>query len=276
MVELKGAFIHLVREVRTAGRKVEDLKTVCVQLLNGVTSIKRNVQEDIDELKKCSDGDFIVHLQPYWDCLDCNLLYMLILQLDEPKLMADWDIYKTQMKEACRATLGENKISLPQSRELPANQISAGFQTDQPPHNVTIQKMLDLKDFLIKMVGLEEADFEGFAQSVVTLFYTVSRIRLPFLVRLFALHRRSLQAFSITVVFVPGEFIYDVTTDQEFPYPKVCVCVCVYVCVCVCSCMYVCARGCVYERVYMCMYICMCVVLYVCVYYDPIINIITQ
>ena len=94
--------------------------------------------------------------------------------------------------------------------------------------------MLDLKDFLRKMVGLEEANFEGFANSVVTLFYTVSRIRLPFLVRLFALHRRSLQDFSITVVFVPGEFIYDVTTDQEFPYPKVCACVCVCVCLCVC------------------------------------------
>ena len=227
MTNLKDAFIDLVREVKSAGRSVEDLKTVCVELLNDVTSTKRNVQADIDKLMECSSGDYILYLQPYWDPLDCDLLYRLIRQLKKPELMTDWEEYRTQVKEACKATLAECRRNLPQGRELLVNQISAGFQTDQPPHDVTVQKILDLKDFLKKMMGLEEADFAGFANSDVTLFYTVGRIRLPFLVRLCALHRRSLREFSVTVVFVPGEFIYDVITDQEFPYPKVCLHVCV-------------------------------------------------
>ena len=236
MEDLSDAFITLVRETETAGKKVEGLKTICIQLLNEVarskasTTTKRNVQEDINALQK-SDGDYVHYLQPYWDSLDCNLLHRLIRQLKKPDLMEDWKQYRTQVKEACTATLEECRRSLPQGRELPPNQISVGFQTAQPPNDVTVQKMLDLKDFLIKRMGLEEADFAGFTNSDVTLFFTVSRSRLPFLVRLCALHRRSLQEFSTTVVFVPGEFIYDVITDQEFPYPEV------YVRVCECTCI---------------------------------------
>ena len=238
MEDLNDAFITLVRETETAGEKVKGLKTICIQLLNEVarskasTTTKRNVQEYINALQKC-DGDYVHYLQPYWDSLDCNLLHRLIRQLKKPELISDWEQYRTQVKEACTATLEERRRSLPQGRELPPNQISVGFQTTQPPNDVTVQKMLDLKDFLIKRMGLEEADFAGFTNSDVTLFFTVSRSRLPFLVRLCALHRRSLQEFSTTVVFVPGEFIYDVITDQEFPYPEVCVCVCVRACVCV-------------------------------------------
>ena len=221
MGDLKDRFIDLVREVKSLARQVEDLKTICIELLNDVTSTKRNVQEDINELKKCSDGDYIAHLQPYWDPLDCELLYRLIRQLKKTELMEDWESYKVDVKEACKVTLAEARRSLPQPRELPAHQISAGFQTDQPSHDVIIQKILNLRDFLKKMMGLKEACFEGFDNVDVTLFFIVNRVRLPFLMRLFALHRRSLQEFSITVVFVPGEFIYNVTTDQEFAYPKV-------------------------------------------------------
>ena len=221
MDDLKDRFITLVREVKGLGGRVEDLKTICIELLNDVTSTKRNVQEDINDLMKCSDDDYIARLQPYWDPLDCKLLFKLIRQLKKPELMTDWERYKGEVKEACKATLVEAKRNLPQRQELPFHQISAGFQTDQTSHDLTIQRILDLKDFLKKMMGLEEADFEGFDNVNVTLFYTVNRIRLPFLVRLFALHRKSLQEFSITVVFVPGEFIYNVSTDQEFAYPKV-------------------------------------------------------
>ena len=221
IADLDDTFITLVRRVKAVGENVRDLRTICVQLLSKVTSAHRNVQEDIDKLRDCINGDYIMYLQPYWDSLDCDLLFRLIRQLENPELMTQWKGYKAQVKEACKATLTECKKNLPPQRELPANQISVGFQMDQPPHDVTVQKILDLKDFLVKRIGLEGADFEGFANSEVTLFYTVSRIRLPFLVRLFALHRRSLRGFSITVAFVPGEFIYDVITDQEFPYPMV-------------------------------------------------------
>ena len=220
---LKKKFITLVREVKSIAGRVEDLKTICIELLNDVTSTKRNVQDDINNLMKCSDGDYIAYLQLHWDPLDCDLLYQLICQLQKPELMTDWERYKVEIKEACKTILADARRSLPQRRELPVHEISVGFQTDQPSHDVTIQKILDLRDFLKKMMGLEEADFEGFDNADVTLFYTVDRIRLPFLVQLFALHRRSLQKFSITAVFVPGEFIYNVTTDQEFAYPKVCI-----------------------------------------------------
>ena len=197
MEDLNVAFITLVREVKKVGASLdpEDLRTICIQLLNGVSSSKRNVQENIDALQKCDgeyirrcDGEYIHYLQPYWDSLECNLLHRLIRQLNKPELIGDWEKNRTQVKEACTATLEECRRSLPQGRELPLNQILVGFQTTQPPNDVTVQKMIELKDFLIKRMGLEEADFVGFTNSNVTLFFTVSRRRLPFLVRMFALH----------------------------------------------------------------------------------------
>ena len=221
MTALKKSFINLVREVKNVGKTVdsEDLKTICIELLNEVSL---NKYEEFTKLRACSDGDYIQFLELYWDSLNCDLMFSLIQQMNDPKLTRDWEKYRTQVAEACRATLTECRRNLPQGRALPANRISLGFQTDQPPFDVVVQRILDLKDFLKKMMGMEEADFEGFANSDVTLFYTVSRIRLPFLVRMCALHRRTLQEFSITIVFVPGEFIYDVITDQEFPYFEVC------------------------------------------------------
>ena len=174
MRDLHSKFITLVREVKGLAGRVEDLKIICIELLNDITSTKRNVQKAIIELTKCIDGDYIAHLQPYWDPLDCSLLFKLICQLQKPELMADWERYKVEVKEACKATLADARRRLPQRRELPVHQISAGFQTDQPSHDVTIQKILDLRDFLKKVIGLEEADFEGFDKVDVTLLYTVS------------------------------------------------------------------------------------------------------
>ena len=221
LTALNKSFINLVREVMSVGKTVEDLKSICIELLRDVSL---NKHEEIKELRACSDGNYIQFLQLYWDSLNCDLMFSLIQQMNNPKLTRDWEKYRTQVGEACRATLTECRRNLPQGRVLPANRISVGFQTDQPPFDVMVQKILDLKDFLKKMMGMKEADFEGFANSDVTLFYTVGRNRLPFLVRLCALHRRTLQEFSITIVFVPGEFIYDVNTDQDFPYFEVCCC----------------------------------------------------
>ena len=100
--DLRYRFITLVKKVIGLGSQVEDLKIICIELLNDVASAQRNVQEDIIELKKCSDSDCIVHLQPYWDPLDCDLLYQLIRELQKPELMADWERYKVEVKEACK------------------------------------------------------------------------------------------------------------------------------------------------------------------------------
>ena len=87
--------------------------------------------------------------------------------------------------------------------------------------DLTIEKILHLKEFLVTKVGLEESVFQGFACSAVALFFTVNRARLPVLIRLLSCHQKALLDFSIVTVFVPGEFFYDVARDQEYPCPKV-------------------------------------------------------
>ena len=131
MKQLKNAFITLVREVKKVGRSLdpEYLRTICIKLLNGVSSTKRNVQEDIDALRT-GDGYYIGYLQLYWDSLDSDLLlHRLICQLNNAKLNEDWEKYMTHVKEACTALLEECRRSLPQEWKLPFNQIPVRFQT---------------------------------------------------------------------------------------------------------------------------------------------------
>ena len=97
------------------------------------------------------------------------------------------------------------------------------MQTSCPPNGVTIEEILTLKQYLVKDIGVKEALFDGFSCSDVTLFFSVDIKRLPFIIHWCFIHRGDLMdMFHVSLVFVPGHFVYSMAADQEYPFPEVC------------------------------------------------------
>ena len=226
--ELDIALGDLVQKMKKATKDSHNLKSYCIRFL---TTLSRNYGLDTkDELKRlatpdCQNDEAIDIVQGFVDPLDCRLLYQIVSALDDKQLTNVWDDYCQKSKEACHITLEQcRKVAIRPHQSSPSG-ITLGMQTKISPPDLTIQKILQLKEFLITRVGLEESVFQGFASSAVALFFTVGREHLPVLIRLLSRHQKALLDFSITTVFVPGEFFYDVAKDQEYFCPKVCFCV---------------------------------------------------
>ena len=223
--DLDVALGALVQKIKEATKDSQILKTYCIRFLATLSRVHSHDTKDaLDRLATpdCQNEEAIDIIQRFVDPLDCRLLYQIVSALEDEQLTKAWDEYCQRSKQACRTTLEQcRKVAIRPHRLSPSG-ITLGVQTKISPPDITIQKIVQLKEFLVTKVGLEESVFQGFACSAVALFFTVSRERLPFLIRLLSRHQKALLDFSITTVFVPGEFFYDVAKDQEYPCPKVC------------------------------------------------------
>ena len=223
--DLDVALGDLVQKIKDATKNSQKLKTYCIRFLTTLSRVHSHDTKDaLDRLAtpECQNEEAIDIIQRFVDPLDCRLLCQIISALDDGKLTKAWDEYCQRSKEACRTTLQQCRKVAIRSHRLTPSGITLGMQTKISPPDITIQKILQLKEFLVTKVGLKKSAFKGFACSAVALFFTVGRECLPLLIRLLSYHQKALLDFSITTVFVPGEFFYDVAKDQEFPYPKVC------------------------------------------------------
>ena len=225
--DLDIALGDLVQKMKDTTKNSQMLKTYCIRFLTTLSRIHSHDTNDaIDRLAapECQNEEAIDIIQRFVDPLDCRLLYKIVSALEDEQLTKAWEEYCQRSKQACHTTLEQcRKVAIRPNRSLPSG-ITLGLQTNISPSDITIQKILQLKEFLITKVGLEESVFQGFACSAVALFFTIGRERLSVLIRLLSCHQKSLLDFSIVTVFVPGEFFYDVAKDQEYPCPKVCLC----------------------------------------------------
>ena len=224
MDELDIALGALVQKIKDRTKNSLNLKTFCIRFLSTLSRIHSHDTKDaLDRLASptCQNEEAIDIVQRFVDPLDCHILHQIIFALKDEYLIRAWDDYCHESKQACHNTLEQCRKVAIRSHQLFPSGITLGMQTKILPPDMTIMKILQLKEFLITKVGLEESAFQGFACSAVALFFTVSRIRLSVLIRLFSCHRKALLDFSVVTVFVPGEFFYDVARDQECACPKV-------------------------------------------------------
>ena len=216
----------LVQKMKDGTKNSQNLKTFCIHFLTTLTRIHShdvNTKDAIVRLASpaCQNDEAIDIVQVYMDPLDCRLLYQITSALKDEHLKIAWDNYCQRSKQACCTTLEQcHKVAIRPHQSSPSG-ITLGMQTKISPPDFTIQKITDLQDLLTAAIGLVEIVFLGFACSAVALFFTVNRARLPILIRLLSCHQKALLDFSIVIVFVPGEFFYDVARDQEYPCPKV-------------------------------------------------------
>ena len=146
--DLETPFIDLVREVRQEAVKVTDLSTICIQLLTRYARLRDpGLKERLHELNNCSNEEAFGYLQHHIDELDCDLLYKLIMQIKNQRLIDDWDSYRGKVKEACSVTLDKCRKEQQKKKSFGKEYLTLGFQTNQVASDTTIQRILDLKDF---------------------------------------------------------------------------------------------------------------------------------
>ena len=221
--EMDDHLIHLMTKIKEVTKDREDVKFICNRLLSSMQRIEKvDAKQAISRLTspKCTSAEAIDLMQQFIDYLDCRLLSRLIRALKSETLKVEWDIFRQKLGDACRKSLHACKSSL-KDYTPPRNGITVGLQTTFVASDLQIRKILEVQQFLCNEMGLEESDFQGFACSVVTLFFAVLRARLPFLLSKFSRHHNALEDIGIAVVYVPGEFIYDVQLDHEHLYSQV-------------------------------------------------------
>ena len=188
----------LVQKMKDGTKNSQKLKTFCIRFLTTLTRIHSHDTKDaLDCLASpaCENDEAIDIVQRFVDPLDCHLLYQIISALEDQHLKRAWDNYCQRSRQACRTTLEQcRKVAIRPHQSSPSG-ITLGMQTKIFPPDLTIEKILHLKEFLVTKVGLEESVFQGFACSAVALFFTVNRARLPVLIRLLSCHHDGYSSF---------------------------------------------------------------------------------
>ena len=160
IVDLDIALGDLVQKMKDSTKNSQKLKTYCIRFLNTLSRIHSHDTKDALvrlTAPDCQNEEAIDIIQGFVDPLDCSLLYQLLSGLEDMQLMKAWDKYCQKSKQACRITLEQCRKVAIRSHQSPPSGITLGMQTKISPPDVTIQKILQLKEFLITRVGLEES-----------------------------------------------------------------------------------------------------------------------
>lgn len=226
---LKDQYVTFLVKVRRAsvGVSFEDMKIICGQLLRDKAQelprgeVKRKIEKDLERLhNSLTPNDVLDCLASHSDYINCELIHRLVTQMDNDEMNKAWVAYSEKLKEACQLTLDRwSKFELPGLRD--SGTLTLGFQTTLTPDSLPMEDVLALQGFLCYVLEMKEAEFAGYALSAVTLFFTVCASRLPFLLLSLSRHRSILEGLSIEFAFVPGEFIYSVTLDQDYEFLQV-------------------------------------------------------
>lgn len=226
---LKDQYIAFLVKVRRAceGVSFEDMKLICGQLLREKAQelprgeVKRKIERDLERLhNSVTPSDVLSCLATYSDYINCELIHRLVMQMDNDETNKAWLAYSEKLKEACRLTLDRwSKSDMPGLQDY--STLSLGFQTTLTLDSLHLEDVLALQGFLCDVLEMKETEFAGYASSAVALFFTVCASRLPFLLLSLSRHRKILEDFSIEFAFVPGEFIYSITLDQDYEFLQV-------------------------------------------------------
>ena len=164
--DLDVALGDLVQKIKSATKDSQKLKTYCIRFLATLSRVHSHDTKDaLDYLAtpECKNDEAIDIIQRFVDPLDCRLLYQIVSALEDQRLTKAWDEYCQRYKKACRTILEQcRKVAIRPHRLSPSG-ITLGMQTKISPPDITIQKIVQLKEFLVTKVGLQESVFQGFA-----------------------------------------------------------------------------------------------------------------
>ena len=226
---LKNQYIDFLVKVRRAclGVSFDDMKLICSQLLRDQArelphgEARRKIERDLERLHNLVTSNEVLDcLATHADYIHCELIYELVMQLDNNELNKAWTAYSDKLKEACKLTLDRwSKSEVSGSPET--GMLTLAFQTTLTPDSLPLERVLKLQGFLCHVLEMMETEFAGYASSTVTVFFTVCSSRLPFLLLSLSRHRKILEDLSIEFAFVPGEFIYSIPLDQDYEFLQV-------------------------------------------------------
>ena len=168
--DLEDDFSDLATEVLELIKTLEasNLKRLCTNLANFLkvppSSPPLHVPEEYDTLKS-----FLISR---WDPLQIQFLQEVVRYLETPDLSKQLKKYEELLKKEITAFLSECKIKQVPYKRL-AHLSLLAVTIDCTPSELSLSRILELKEFLVRELGLGEAQFLGFSVGSVILYFSI-------------------------------------------------------------------------------------------------------
>ena len=160
------------------------MKLICSQLLLGQVQelphveARRKIERDLErQHNSVTLNDVLDCLASHSDYINCELIYELVIQLENDELNKAWTAYSYKLKEACKLTL-DRWLKSEVSASPETGMLTLAFQTTLTPDSLPLERVLKLQGFLCHVLEMMETEFAGYASSTVTVFFTVCISRL--------------------------------------------------------------------------------------------------
>ena len=221
---------NVLERIKSLGRK--KLAKLCTYLANHLkpkvplSSPPPHVPEEYDKLKS-----FLISR---WDPLKIWVLQGVVKHLKSGELSQQLQAYEKAMKEKIPTFLDKCKTKKIQYKRLPHHS-SMAVTIDCTPSEVSLSRILELSEFFVSRLGLDEEQFEGFSFGCTVLYFSIPEDSVWCLPA--CLHPSNLpqlEEWKVVSLSVEGKFTIDLVEKRIVDVLDKVSCVCMCVCVCVC------------------------------------------
>ena len=158
--DLATKVLELIKSLEAS--KLEELCTFLANFLKPPSSPPPDVPKEYGKLES-----FLISR---WDPLQIDVLQEIVGYLKTPDLTEQLNKYEKLLKKEIPSFLSECK-----TKKVPYNRLNhyISVTIDCTPSEISLRRILEVKEFLVRQLGLKEALFEGFCVGSITLFFSI-------------------------------------------------------------------------------------------------------
>ena len=188
-------------------KRLRGLKTFIEMKLKGKDGAgRRCLPNTADEL--------ISAIHQYWDFLNFEFAQLVVQYLGNDSLQQEIRAYENNVRLKVKATLDtcrERDIH----PECPPNFVPLSVTLNVDPHSYSLHRILQMKDFLIHKMGLDNALFVRWINGSLILHFYIMEEDVITAERGLKVHFQDLQMFQVTRVEVFGRFHVNVPIHES-------------------------------------------------------------
>ena len=109
-----------------------------------------------------------------WDPLQIDVLQEIVGYLEMPDLSKQLKKYEKLLKKEIPSFLSECRIKQVPYKRLPHLSLLA-VTMNSTPSELSLSRILELKEFFVRKLGLGEALFQGFSLGSITLYFSIPK-----------------------------------------------------------------------------------------------------
>lgn len=147
-------------------------------------------------------------IQLYWDFLNFEFAQLVVKYLEDESLQKQMRNYEENVRLKVLATLEECRKRHIQLK-CPPNCVPMSITENMDAHSYSLQRILDMKDFLVHQIGLDIALFAGWTDGSITLNFYITEEDVKTAEHWLVEHSAELQTFHVTRLEVIGRIYLD-------------------------------------------------------------------